>query len=84
MPPAAARLPVALEAYDLRIYRNSGSLPRFFLVRRLHLAKNTAEALAYLARRDFEPADEAVVEAEESAGDWAAEHRHRTGGALLR
>ena len=63
VPPAVNRLTVVLDAYDLRIYRNPGSLPRFFLVNRLHPAKTEAEAISYLARPDFEPADEAVVEA---------------------
>ncbi|MGC9947624.1 MAG: YfhO family protein [Bryobacteraceae bacterium] len=63
VPPAVDRLPVALEAYDLRVYRNPGCLPRFFLVSRLHLAKTAAQAISYLARPDFAPADEAVVEA---------------------
>ena len=63
IPPAMDRFPLALEVSDLRIYRNAASLPRFFPVSRLHLAQTPAEAIAYLARPDFQPTDEAVVEA---------------------
>ena len=55
-------MPIALEAGGVRIYRNADALPRFFLVRRLHFAENAADALSYLGRPDFQPAEEAVVE----------------------
>jgi len=56
------QLPVALETSGVRIYRNAGALPRFFLVRRLHFAGSAADALSHLGRADFQPAEEAVVE----------------------
>ena len=46
----------------LRLYRNPAALPRFFFVSRLHIARGEEEAFAYLARPDFTPAEEAVVE----------------------
>jgi hypothetical protein len=56
------QLPVALETNGVRIYRNAGVLPRFFLVRRLHFAGSAADALSYMGRPGFQPAEEAVVE----------------------
>jgi hypothetical protein len=47
----------------LRFYRTPAPLPRFFLVHRLHISKGAADTFSYLARSDFRPADEAVVEA---------------------
>lgn len=46
----------------LRFYRTP-ALPRFFLVRRLHVSTGAADTFSYLARPDFTPAGEAVVEA---------------------
>jgi hypothetical protein len=49
----------------LRFYRTPAPLPRFFLVRRLHISNGAADAFSYLARPDFKPAEEAVVEAQD-------------------
>jgi hypothetical protein len=46
----------------LRFYRTPAPLPRFFLVRRLHVSNSAAETFSYLSRPDFRPAEEAVVE----------------------
>jgi hypothetical protein len=48
----------------LRFYRTLAPLPRFFLVRRLHISNGAADTFSYLARADFRPAEEAVVEAQ--------------------
>lgn len=61
--PGLERLPVAGEYAGVRFYRNPGVLPRFFLVPQLHLTTGLEETLSYLARSDFDPAREAVVEA---------------------
>jgi hypothetical protein len=61
-PGTGLQLPVALETGGVRIYRNGGVLPRFFLVRWLHFAGSAADALSYLGRPGFQPAEEAVVE----------------------
>ena len=49
----------------LRFYRTPTPLPRFFLVRRLHISNSAADAFSYLARPDFSPAEEAVVEGQD-------------------
>ncbi len=49
----------------LRFYRTPAPLPRFFLVRRLHISNGAKETFSYLARPDFRPAEEAVVEAQD-------------------
>jgi hypothetical protein len=49
----------------LRFYRNPAPLPRFFLVHRLHISKSAADTFSYLARPDFKPAEEAVVETQD-------------------
>jgi hypothetical protein len=49
----------------LRFYRTSSPLPRFFLVHRLHISNGAADTFSYLARPDFKPAEEAVVEAQD-------------------
>lgn len=49
----------------LRFYRTSAALPRFFLVHRLHISNGPADAFSHLARSDFRPAEEAVVEAQD-------------------
>ena len=49
----------------LRFYRTAAPLPRFFLVRRLHISNGAADTFSYLARADFRPAEEAVVEAQD-------------------
>jgi hypothetical protein len=48
----------------LRFYRIS-ALPRFFLVHRLHISNGAKETFSYLARPDFKPAEEAVVEGQD-------------------
>jgi hypothetical protein len=55
-------LPLAADIAGLRFYKKSDSLPRFFLVRRLHIARGPDEAFGYLGRPDFAPSEEAVVE----------------------
>lgn len=55
-------MPLAFESIWMRVYRNPGVLPRFFLVRHLHFASSSADALSYLEQPSFEPAEEAVVE----------------------
>jgi hypothetical protein len=60
----------------LCFYRTPAPLPRFFLVRRLHISNSAKETFSYLARPDFMPAEEAVVEAQdlqplEALGDGA-------------
>jgi hypothetical protein len=49
----------------MRFYRTPAPLPRFFLVHRLHISNGAADTFAYLARPDFRPAEEAVVEAQD-------------------
>ena len=49
----------------VRFYRTAAPLPRFFLVRRLHISNGEADTFSYLARPDFKPAEEAVVEAQD-------------------
>jgi hypothetical protein len=49
----------------LHFYRTPMPLPRFFLVRRLHIASSEVDTFSYLARSDFKPAEEAVVEAQD-------------------
>ena len=56
-------LELAGQFAGLRFYRVPQPLPRFFLVRRLHLSHSAEETFSYLARQDFKPADEAIVEA---------------------
>lgn len=56
------QLPLALDTNGVRVYRNAGVLPRFFLIRRLHFAGSAADALSYMGRPGFQPAEEAVVE----------------------
>jgi hypothetical protein len=53
----------ALEFPATYVYENSGVLPRFFLVSRVHRAANMDAALMRLRARDFDPRTEAVVEA---------------------
>jgi hypothetical protein len=53
----------------LRFYRIAGALPRFFLVRRLRISSGPDETFSYLARSDFSPAQEAVVEASDLRPD---------------
>ncbi len=49
----------------LRFYRTVAPLPRFFLVRQLHISNGAADTFSYPARADFRPAEEAVVEAQD-------------------
>jgi hypothetical protein len=49
----------------LRFYRTAAPLRRFFLVRRLHISNGAADTFSYLARADFRPAEEAVVETQD-------------------
>src|SRR5947207_15455652 len=46
----------------LRFYKKPDPLPRFYLVRQLHIANGPDEAVSYLGRADFAPSEEAVVE----------------------
>ena len=48
----------------LRFYRTVAPLPRFFLVRQLHISNGAADTFL-LAPADFRPAEEAVVEAQD-------------------
>lgn len=59
-------MPIALEAGGVRIYRNANVLPRFFIVRQLHFAGSAADALSYMGRAGFQPAEEAVCGNSES------------------
>ncbi|HLK50864.1 MAG TPA: YfhO family protein [Bryobacteraceae bacterium] len=61
-PPPGRQFTVAGEFAGLRLYRNTGVLPRFFLVPRLHISRREEDTLTYLARPDFMPGEEAVVE----------------------
>ena len=47
---------------EIRIYRNKSAFPRAFVVHAIESAKNTEDALARLARDDFDPAICAVAE----------------------
>jgi len=58
----------AADIAGLDLYRVPDPLPRFYLTPRVHKVPKGAEALAYLARPDFAPAREAVVE-DESGGE---------------
>jgi hypothetical protein len=58
-------LPLAADIAGLRFYRKPDPLPRFFLVRRLHIASGADDAFSYLGRADFAPGEEAVVESQE-------------------
>lgn len=60
---AGTHLELVHDQWGFRFYRNPDALPRFFLVRRLHVSRDEADAFSYLARPDFAPAEEAVVEA---------------------
>ena len=62
-------LPLAADIAGLRFYRVPDPLPRFFLVRRLHLVNGPDEASSYLGRADFAPGEEAVVESQELRPD---------------
>ncbi|MBZ5593894.1 MAG: YfhO family protein [Acidobacteriia bacterium] len=59
---ARAGLAPEADIAGLHFYRCPNPLPRFFLVHRLHAVDGLNEAMAYLARPDFKPAEEAVVE----------------------
>ena len=61
-PGPGSGFPVAGEYAGVRLYRNPAVLPRFFLVPHLHRSRGQEDALAYLARPEFTPAEEAVVE----------------------
>jgi hypothetical protein len=54
----------------IHIYRNPRALPRFYLVPRVRRSAGEAETFRMLARDDFDPAAEAIVEgiAEDRAG----------------
>ena len=56
------RLEAVAQVSNVRWYRNPVVLPRFFLVPNLHFSSDEKDALAYLARPGFRPAEEAVVE----------------------
>jgi len=58
-------LPLTADIAGLRLYRLLDPLPRFYLVRRLHIASGADEAFSYLGRPDFAPSEEAVVESKE-------------------
>jgi len=47
---------------DVKIYENLDVLPRAFVVHRARSVADKAEALAWMQRADFDPADEVVVE----------------------
>lgn len=57
------------DQWGFRFYRNPDALPRFYLVRRLHLSRSEAETFSYLACPGFAPAEEAVVEAKDLPAD---------------
>lgn len=57
------RLPTALEAGGMRLHQIADALPRFFLVRRVHVSTTPTETLAYLSRANFQPGEEADIEA---------------------
>jgi hypothetical protein len=57
------RFPLAAEIAGLRFYRVPDSLPRFYLVSRVRVSSGPDETFSYLARSDFDPAQEALVEA---------------------
>lgn len=60
---AGTHLELVHDQWGFRFYRNPDALPRFFLVRKLHISSGESDAFSYLARPDFTPAQEAVVEA---------------------
>jgi hypothetical protein len=62
-------LPLAADIAGLRFYRTPDPLPRFFLVRRLHVVNGPEEAFSYLGRAGFAPSEEAVVESNELRPD---------------
>jgi hypothetical protein len=45
------------------LYRNRSTLPRFFIVHRVTRAATDQDALRWVSRPEFRPADEAVIEA---------------------
>ena len=59
---AGTRLPVADEFAGIRLYRTPAAVPRFFLVSRTHISRGEQDTFSYLARPEFAPAEEAVVE----------------------
>lgn len=56
-------LPVAAEFAGIRLYRSPAPVPRFFFVSRVHISPGAQETFSYLARPDFAPTQEAIVEA---------------------
>jgi len=60
-----AHLQLAAEIAGLHFYRIPDTLPRFYLVPSVHVSRGLDETFSYLARPDFDPAHEAVVEANE-------------------
>ncbi|HXI42928.1 MAG TPA: YfhO family protein [Bryobacteraceae bacterium] len=66
---APEHLPLTADIAGLRFYRKPDPLPRFFLVRRLHIVNGPDEAFSYLGRADFAPGEEAVVESQELGPD---------------
>ena len=63
------RLALAHDLWGFGFYRNPDVLPRFFLVRRLHISSGEGETFSYLAHPGFAPAEEAVVEAKDLRPD---------------
>jgi hypothetical protein len=57
-----AGVPEVLGVAALHFYRNPDALPRFFLVQRLHFSTGPDDTFSYLARPDFRPREEAVIE----------------------
>ncbi|HTD42996.1 MAG TPA: YfhO family protein [Bryobacteraceae bacterium] len=57
-----AGVPEVLAISALHFYRNPDALPRFFLVHRLHISTGPDDTFSYVARPDFSPREEAVVE----------------------
>jgi hypothetical protein len=60
-----AGVPEVLGIAALHFYRNSDALPRFFLVHQLHISTGPDDTCSYLARPDFRPREEAVVETDD-------------------
>ena len=80
--PELQQLPRLADAGGVHLYRNPGAVPRFYLVRRLVLARSQEDALAFLGRPSFKPAEEAVVELAASDHGDLREGNDLSGGAV--
>jgi hypothetical protein len=65
--PEFRQRPFEADLAGVRFYRNPNPLPRFFLAGKLQISRSAAETFADLARPDFKPAEETVVETQDLA-----------------